>query len=202
MEWYSKITRRDDPNILSYKARKCVAFHFLIVGLILMFNVGTLHTLAACGIVFGVFGAGVLWWETVAKDPDLQSVISEIVRIGSSTKLSFVDRGYVAILYQLAIVFFFFFGGLIYLIGTHNPNQLRLSPLLAVVVLFAFYVCAPMGLYVLIKLTRRWGSRWLKRIRASQDQNAEIKTFLRFIGFVSLWAAGFLQLPATLVSPH
>jgi hypothetical protein len=75
---------------------------------------------------------------------------------------------------------------------------------LAIFFLIGFYVTAPIIPYLVTKFGRRWCSRWLERIRNAEDPNnaedpkREIKSFLRFVGFVNLWAAGFLQLPATL----
>ena len=64
--------------------------------------------------------------------------------------------------------------------------------------LIVLYIFAPIVSHFAIKFGRRWCSRWLERIRNAKDPNHEIKSFLRFVGFVNLWVAGLLQLPATL----
>ena len=81
-----------------------------------------------------------------------------------------------------------------------SPFSFR-SPLVGIFVLFVLYAFGPFIQYVLTKSARRWCTRRLEKIDNAHnqiDQNNEIKSSLRSIGFGSLWLAGFLQLPASL----
>jgi hypothetical protein len=79
----------------------------MAIGLIILPDIDNLHRLAAWGIVLGVFGAGVLYWETAATDPNLQSVSYEIARAGSSTKFSVGESAWVTALCHAGFVMFF-----------------------------------------------------------------------------------------------
>src|SRR5262249_41913907 len=94
MKWFSKMSKliNRDPKILPLKARVFCAFIYVFIGMTYIWGlhyIGVPRTLAACGIILGVFGAGVLYWETVADIQELQSVSYETDRFGrSSTNLS------------------------------------------------------------------------------------------------------------------
>jgi hypothetical protein len=199
MKWINR-----DPNFLPVEARGYAAFHITAISLIFMFKIGIVQTLAACGIVLGVFGAGVLYWETVATDQNLQSVSHELARVGGSTKLSFGENASVIALCHLGLVLFVLYSSLLVLIAKYNPNQLRLPAAVCIGLLFIFFAVALISTYGLIKTIRRLCSRWLERIRVSQGdtRKAQIKAILRLIGNASVILAGWAQLPAILISPH
>jgi hypothetical protein len=152
----------------------------------------------------GVFGAGVLYWETVASDQDLQSVGKEIARAGSSTKLTFWDCVSVITFAELGVVMFFLYSTYLVLLAKQNANQGGLHTALQLGVVAVVYACPAFFVYVQMKLTRRLCSRWRQRFWVSQKDagKAEIKRILRLIGFASLYLAGMAQLPAILFSPH
>jgi hypothetical protein len=209
MKWFSNITRwlyetsrRDDPNISPFTARCWVALHLALASALMPYIVGISHGLAVYGTLLVIFGSGVLWWETIATPPDLQRLISDLARMEISPKLSFADGGYLAIVFQPIILIVFILGGVIWLAGKQNPNSLVTSLWLLIILLVGCYVCIPMLSSFLMKASRRWFTRRSNRIRGSQDPIAETKIFLRFIGFVSLWVGGSLQLLAILLSHH
>jgi hypothetical protein len=166
--------------------------------------IGLPRTLAACGIVLAVFGAGVLYWETVAEIQELKRVSNEIDLWGSSTKLSLGEIGGVLAFAGLGFWIGYLQAAVVVLSAAkHNPNHLGLYTVLRAVGAFIIYALPPaFGAYGVAKWQRRFCSRWAERFRVSQDRTAEIKRFLRLIGFASLFFAGIAQLPATLFGSH
>jgi hypothetical protein len=194
-----------DPNLLPVNARAFCAFTVMVMCMIYMLapqHIGFARTLEACGIVLGVFGAGVLYWETVAEVQELQSVYKETAHMGSSTKLSLGQIVSVIVIVGLGFIIAYLQAGAIALSARHNPNQAELYTALRVVPVFIIYAIPALGFYGGTKWVRRFCSRWAERFQASQDMTAEIKRYLRLIGFRSLFFAGLAQLPATLVSAH
>jgi hypothetical protein len=205
VKWsFNSINR--DPNLLPFKARTYIASHCVLIALIIIWTTGFLHKLSACGIVLAVFGAGVLYWETVAEEQDLKSVGHGIAwyRI---TKLSNEEIFWITALCHLAFVLFYFYSGLLVSIARYDPNHLKLPIVLCIGILFIFFTSVILLAYVSNKMKRRLCNRWferLERLRVSQkdaEWMAEIRHLLRLIGFASLWLAGIAQLPATLFSP-
>jgi hypothetical protein len=200
MKWLFNILFRDQ-NLLPLKVR---TFIFLIIiissPLIIFSNSDTLHKLAACGIVLGVLGAGVLYWETIATDPELESIVNEIAHPGNSGKLSLGEIAWV-ITFSLMMVPMLFLGADI-IIYQHMHGKIENEPHTALRVGLLLVGCAlpASGLYGWIKLIRVLCNRWLKTLRVSQEdaRKAVIKRILRLIGFASLSWAGILQFPATL----
>ena len=194
-----------DPNLLPVNARAFCAFTLAVIGMIYLIAphyIGFARTLEACGTVLGVFGAGVLYWETVAEVQELQSVYNETARMGSSTKLSLGEIVRVIVFAGLGFIMAYLQAGAIALSARHNPNQVELYTALRVVPVFIIYALPALGVYGGAKWVRRFCSRWAERFQASQDRTAEIKRYLRLIGFRSLFFAGLAQLPATFVSAH
>ena len=197
-EWWERITRKADPTILPYKSRRCTVFYTEIIASIFVLCGFTLHTLAATGLVIGVFAASILWWETIVNDQDLQGVKNELIRfVDNNPRSYFIDISYITLWYMAGVMpFFLLFFPTLSLLLSGSP---RLShPLLVIILLIGLYTFAPIVPYLVINLGRRRCSRWLEKIHNAKDPNREIKSFLRSVGFVHLWVAGFLQLPATL----
>jgi hypothetical protein len=155
-EWWSKKLRKDDPNILPYKARRCVAFYIESIALIFPLNATIPHKIAGIGLILGIFGASVLWWETIVSDQDLQGVRNEMRRyVSSSTRVYFTDFRYLTLWYVVGFMPWFLLMGMLYLIWKANSNYSGLSLPLRIVFLTGFYVCAPFVPLGLTKLTRR-----------------------------------------------
>jgi hypothetical protein len=186
------------PNYSSLQCTQVHIFFTEITAPIFAINGFTLHTLAAVGLVIGVFAASVLWWETIVNDQDLQGVKNELIRfVDNNPRSYFIDRSYITLWYMAGVIPFCLL--LFYTLSLLLSGSPRLPhPWLVIFLLIGLYIIAPIVPYLVIKFGRRWCSRWLERIRNAKDPNREIKNFLRFVGFVNLWAAGFLQLPATL----
>jgi hypothetical protein len=165
----------------------------------LLDKIGVLRTLVACGIALGIFGSGVLYWETVATDLDIRSVGREITRLGASTKLSVVDISYVIAFAGLGFIAFYLHSGEMVLFAKQKAN-LGLHTALLIGVVAVVYACPAFGVYVQAKLMRRLCSRWTERIRVSEE--TEIKRILRVIGFASLFLSGIAQLPAAFFNQH
>jgi hypothetical protein len=211
MHWLFEIIRtwvsarfNRDPKILPVKARGFTALTFFVIVLIYIYApkfIGFPRTLAACGVVLGgVFGAGVLYWETVATPQDLQSVRNETTAGAANRHLSLTEKIEVISFAILGLVMFSSTSAVVVLSAMHNPNQVRLYTALRVMVVFIAYVVVPaLGMYVFAKWQRRFCSRWAERFRLSQDPTAETKRFLRLVGFACWFWGGLLQLPALFV---
>jgi hypothetical protein len=205
MKWLSRLSRlvkvNRDPNILPPYARTFGAAIFVSIGLIYIWGPGSLgfrRTLAACGLVLGVFGAGVLYWETVAPVQELRTVHNDFARVGSTKKLSIGQIAGVIAFAGLGFVTAYLQAAVFVLSAKGNPNAVGWHTALRVGVVFLVYALAPLGTYGAAKWQRRFCNRWAERFRVSQDPTAEIKRFLRLIGFRSLFFSGIAQLPATL----
>jgi hypothetical protein len=83
------------------------------------------------------------------------------------------------------------------LIAKQNPNQLKLPIGLALIVVWIFYGCSPVGAYLGGKMARNLCSRWRKRLQGDTS-TAEIKRILRLTSFAMTFVAGVLQLPNAL----
>jgi hypothetical protein len=194
-----------DPNLPPVKARVWCAITFAaisVIYLITLQHLGLAVALQACGIVVGIFGADVLYWETVADVQELRGIYNETARMGASMKLSLGAIVGVIVFALLGFWMAWLQGAVIVLSAKHNPNQVGLYTALRVLVVFIFYALPAVGAYGGEKWMHRFCNRWAERFRASPDMTAEIKRFLRLIGFRSLFFAGLAQLPATFVSPH
>jgi hypothetical protein len=150
----------------------------------------------------GIFGAGVLYWETVAEPQELHSIYNETTRMGASTKLRLGEIVGVIVFALLGFWMAWLQSAVIVLSAKHNPNQVGLYTALRVLVVIIVYAIPALGAYGGGKWGHRFCYRWAGRFRASPDMTAEIKRFLRLIGFRSLFFAGLAQLPATFVSSH
>jgi hypothetical protein len=194
-----------DPNLLPVKARVFLAITFMAITFIYVLApryIGFAGTLQACGTVLGIFGAGVLYWETVAEPQELHSIYNDTARMGASTKLSLGPIVGVIVFALLGFWMAWLQGAVIVLSAKHNPNQVGLYTALRVLAVFIFYALPAIGAYGAEKWMHRFCKHWAERFRASPDMTAEIKRFLRLIGFRSLFFAGIAQLPATFVSSH
>jgi hypothetical protein len=145
-----------------------------------------------------VFGAGVLYWETVAPVQELRTVHNDFARVGSTKKLSIGQIAGVIAFAGLGFVTAYLQAAVFVLSAKGNPNAVGWHTALRVGVVFLVYALAPLGTYGAAKWQRRFCNRWAERFRVSQDPTAEIKRFLRLIGFRSLFFSGIAQLPATL----
>jgi hypothetical protein len=194
MKLWSRISAliKRDPNLLPVKARTFLAITFVAISFI--------YLLQACGTVLGIFGAGVLYWETVAEPQELQSIYIETARVGASTKLSLGPIVGVIVFALLGFWMAWLQGAVIVLSTKQNPNQVGLYTALRVLAVFIVYALPAVGAYGWEKWMHRFCKRWAERFRASQDMTADIKRFLRLIGFRSLFFAGLAQLPATFVT--
>jgi hypothetical protein len=176
-----------DPNILPIEVRTTVAVTFVSISLLSIYwhDIGVSRSLAVFRIVLAGFGTLVMYWATRAKEQDLQRILKQITPIGG-TKLSFKEIIQVIAVHYVAIVMFFLYYAQALSTARYHPDHLKLPLVLCVGILFLFFASVITGQYGVIKLTRRWCSRWSKRIQASQDQNGEIRDFLKLIGVTSL----------------
>jgi hypothetical protein len=203
---FARITNRisshinRDPNIFPFSLRRDVVIALVCIAAIFLELIGKsgfLHVVAACGIVVGIFGARMLYWETVATNEELKSVGNQIAGAGISTTLSSSERTQVAALFTFGLVIFFLF---LFAFPITKYHELHTAALFTGG-LFLWCFFPPVGMYLLIKLIRRRCNRWLKSFAASEDdaRKVEIKRILRATGFISLLVSGIMQLPAALV---
>jgi hypothetical protein len=148
-----------------------------------------------------VLGAGVLYWETIVSDRDLEIISNEIAYSGSTSNLSTGDNSWVILLSLVMVpVLFLEICSIIYQ-HMHGLKEgalhttFRVGSWLFGCSLPAFYW------YGYSKWMRVLYNRWHETVRASQDDDrkAVIKRILRRIGFASLVGAGIFQFPATLL---
>lgn len=188
-----------DPSLLPIKVRSfIVVVGFGIAWIILYSHAGFRSKLSACGILLGVFGSGILYWETAADKYGLKSVSNEIIR-SSGKGLSFSDTGMVITLIQLGIVQFFLF--LPPWFANLKVGQNGLWTSLGVSLTFAVFVSPAIATYLLVKLLRYWSHVWSRKFQIASEISQEemTKRFLRTFGFASLSLSGIMQLPAALV---
>jgi hypothetical protein len=194
MIWRLKLINRD-PNILPIKARTTFAVTLLAISLLVIYSqdIWVSRSLAIFQIVLAGFGTLVAYWATTAEERDLQRVANQIAKV-SGTKLSFSDIVHVIVIHYLAIIMFFLYYGLALSTARYHPDHLKLPVVLCISILFLFFASVTAVQYVFIKLTRRWCNRWSQRIQASQDQNAEVRNYLKFVGVASIVLSLFSRL--------
>jgi len=195
---YHFIRCNRDPNLLPIRVRSYVVGTVVLIFLILSLLSGDIwHKSAACGVILGIFGAGVLYWETVADDCALQSVNNEIART-SSRSLSFSEIITVIKFSHYGILLFFV--SLFLLLLHFKSGDSSVSCTVQRIVISLFISILPALVYYLfMKMLRFSCSNWFQKFEATSQSvpTAQTKRLLRTIGFASLFVSGIMQLPAT-----
>ena len=188
-----------DPDLMPIGAWVYVLCSVLAMALICIASeAGALGKLSACGIVLGIFGSGVLYWETVADEAGLRSIGNEVLRSVDGRRLSVSEVGTVAMMACLSFLQAFILMALVALrfreghdaaralVGTGLTTVLLVGPALIV--------------YAAQKGIRIWGTNWLAGLdlTPADRRKAYIRRSLRLLGFAALVMAGAMQLPAAL----
>ena len=80
---------KEGPELLSVKARLWLAsFGVALAASVHIFKSSTYYQATALGTLLGIFGAGVLYWETIIGDEEASGIHHQISREGNSRKLS------------------------------------------------------------------------------------------------------------------
>jgi hypothetical protein len=200
--WSSAQINRD-PNLFPVTLRRDIAITLVVTSAIsfwLIAKIGFLRVLNADGVILGIFGARLLYWETVATKEELESIGNQIAGAGSSTNLSFGEYTHITALSQFGLLVFGF-ATIGILVIARFKGTLGLHTALIIGFLFLWCQFPAFGMGLLIKLTRRWCNGWLRRFPASlgEARKDEIKRVLRASGFISLFVSGVMQLLALLV---
>lgn len=179
-----------DPSLLPVGVRSFIAcIGFVIVLIVLYSHADFWNKLSACGLVLGIFGSGILYWETIADERGLRSVSNEIAR-SSSKKLSFSDTGMAITLVHLGIVQFFIFVPPWFTSLKVGQNGLWTSG--GVILTFAVFMGPAISTYLLAKFLCYWCHVWSRifQIASEVSQIGMTKNFLRVSGFASLFCQG------------
>ena len=96
-----------NPEFLPVVARLwLIANSAVIVWVVLLSKSGGLKKLSACGLVIDVFGAGLLYWETVADNQALRSVRYEVARSAQRNTLSASELGFIILYANMGFLLF------------------------------------------------------------------------------------------------
>jgi hypothetical protein len=177
-----KFLTRDDPKLTPIPVRAGSALLIMatiaVIDVVVVRHLSLLDCLAALSIVWGVFAVGIRTWASIASNQDLKRLSNEIVKMGSSTKLSIWDIAAVIGFTHLSFVMAFLLSAAGVLIEIHHPSQLKLPLWLALVFILAIYFPCPAILaYLFNKVGRCVCSRWRARLQGDTS-NAEIKRIL------------------------
>jgi hypothetical protein len=124
-----KFLTRDDPKLLPIPVRAGLAL--LIMASIAVIEVAArrhlslLDCLVALSGVWGVFAIGIRTWASIASNEDLKRLSDNIVKMGSSTKLSIWDSAAVIGFAHLSFVMSFLISAAGVLVAIHHPGQLK-----------------------------------------------------------------------------
>lgn len=189
-----------DPKLLPVNARVYIAGSMMIIAFIIILSeADPFDKLSACGLVLGIFGSGVLYWETIASDVSLSSVSNEIARMAQNQDLSISDAGTIVIFGNLGFFLLFLLPATLVFIRFRQSND----PVYMIksISMIAFASASPaIGVYTTHKIIRNWSFNWINRFRLTPEgkRTAYIKRFLRLTGFAALFVSGVMQLPAAL----
>ncbi len=182
------------PRIRNFLSCVWVA-SFLGIGL---FRPGFTRGLTYLGLLLGICGAAVLYWETSLAPDEATLLANGIEAAGRTPNLAKSD--WEAIL--IASFFSVLSGAVIcfaaWNIDQHSPNPYRLAwQLLGGV---AYAVVPPCSLAYTFRGARRWLHKQIFLLR-EQSHDAMAKQYFRKIGFVLLVLSGVFQIPDILWVP-
>lgn len=187
-----------DPSLLPVTVRiYLVTCIFFVCYIALLSNSDFNHKLSACGLIFGIFGAGTLYWETIIGGKSLESVSNEIAR-SSNKALSFSETGMVITFCYFGMFQFLVFFGLILAKYRTGPHGLQITKSIGLDLTFS--VLPAISVYSFMKIFRHACARWFRVFQgsATKDREEQTKRLLRTSGFFSLLLSGVMQLPASL----
>jgi hypothetical protein len=141
---------------------------FAVIEVVVVRHLSLLDCLAALSVVWGVFAVGIRTWTSIASNQDLERFSNEIVKMGSSTKLSFWESAVVTAFAHLSFVMSFLISAAGVLVAIHHPGQLKLPLWRALVSIWVIYFPAPAILaYLFNKVGRYVCSRWRQDFRGT-----------------------------------
>jgi hypothetical protein len=160
------------------------------------------HLLSGWGIVLGIFGTFVIYWEPIATPQNLAYIGDEILYAGSRIKVSGNTIFYITLFAVCGAIQTCAYSFLI-VQGSVRPNVHGLPIAVTIASLCIAYSAAPIAVYALAKMQRRQCSRWAKKLEAlrvfqEEVRYAEIRRILRLHGYAIVYLAAIAQLPVTL----
>jgi hypothetical protein len=186
MKWLLNVVirflTRDDPKLIPLAARAGLAVatlaSFVVIEVVVVRHLSLLDCLAKLSVVWAVFAVGIRTWTSIASNQDLKRFSNQIVKMGSSTKLSIWDSAAVIAFAHLSFVMSFLISAAAVLVAIHQPGQLKLPLWLALFFIWLAYFPAPAILaYLFNNVGRYVCSRWRARLQRDTS-NAEIKRIL------------------------
>ena len=196
--WARAWRRFQSPSVLPLR----VTTFILCVWLALYGGIGFCHPgfprgLAYAGVLFGICGAAVLFWETNLAPDEVTRITYSIQTAGQSPNLTRSDRQTVMIAAITGCSFTALIDWSAWHLNQRSPNPWRLAVQLAVGFMFA--VAPSLALYSLIKVARRWLRKQADLLRDQPHlHESAIQRYTRGLGFIFLILSGVCQLPALL----
>jgi hypothetical protein len=191
MKWLLNVVKKflawNNPELTPIPVRTGLALVIIASSVVTVIAVlrhlSILNSLTALSIVWGVFAVGIPIWASIASNQDLQRVSNVIVKIGSSTKLSFAGNTLVITLAHLSFFMAFLLSAASVLIAKYHPSQLKLPIWLALLGIWIIYLPSPAILaYLWNKMALCLCSRWRARLQGDTS-NAEIRRILNLISY-------------------
>ncbi len=187
---------KEGPELLPKKARFWILSFALAMGLsIYLFRNSTYYQTTVLGVLLSMFGAGVLYWETVISDEEANGVYHEITREGSSRNLSESE--------QKSVLWFFLAGGLelillivLFTYEARHGKSFTLIKKIQILISLLVPSFGPMtALYAMLKFIKSSNNKNLTRMKnqTKEERVVLVRTYLRRFGFKTLFAAGILQ---------
>ena len=202
---YGLLKIKEGPELLPVKARFWMAsFGVTLAISTYIFKSNLYYEVTAFGILLGVFGAGVLYWETIISGEETNGIYHQIVREGDSKKLS--DSELKSMLWYLQICsleFVLFMTLFVYKL--RHVAAISLNRTIHTSVLLTIASFAPIVLaYALTKFIRvSCNNNAFKMKNAIEEERINlVKTFLRRFGFKTLFVAGALQYVGILIDHY
>jgi hypothetical protein len=165
-----------------------------------LFRPSFLVGIAFVGILLGMCGAAILYWETNLVPDEVTKITNVIMAAGDSRSLNRRERHSLLVVSLESGIFGVLIGLLSFRVYQGSPNRWRFAVELEVSVLCA--LMPPTTYYAAMKWARLWFHRQAETLGRFNQRPAQrlliIRSWLRLLGFVALWLAGLLQLPALL----
>lgn len=180
-------------RIRTFLSGLCMAF-FLGIGI---FQPSFTKGLAYAGILFGIGGSSVLYWETGIAPDEVTRLANHIASAGHSPNLSKSERDTVFLIAVMGLVCGSIIAFTMWAVNQQSPNPERFAWRLTGCAAYA--IIPSLSIYYMFKQARQWLHSQATLLRDPPYEEA-VKRYFRSCGFMFLVIAGLLQIPDLLLS--
>ena len=196
---------KEGPELLPIKARFWIV-PFGLAALISMylFKSNTFYQLTAFGILLSMFGAGVLYWETVVNDEEAIGVYHQIAKEGGSRSLTESEQKSVLWFFQAGALEFILILVLFIYEIRHGKSFSLVKTVQIPIILFLASFGPMIGVYAMLKFMRisNYNNSMRMQNLTDKEKVVLVRVYLRRFGFKALFVSGLLQYLGILVDHY